>query len=221
MCQLLADLPGLLGPLAGVSVGGHTLVEWAGLVADNVTDSLDLMTSQCAEGDQYLEFCDDVFTTGKPNDLVFEGRFTVTLGVDNNYNASHVVCIAGAKSGVIMALYEYLTSSDYGMLPDNIASAASTFLVQLSDQLVNDFGCVAHDKTSCTQMQLLWNLMDVSLADIFDSPLLGIFPEGFNLQNVATTLASAAPEDQEELGEALRHIMDSLLPGIVKDLVGK
>ena len=120
-----------------------------------------------------------------------------------------------------MALYEYLTSSDSGMLPDNIASAASTFLVQISDQLVNDFGCIAHDKTACSQMQLLWNLMDVSLADIFDSPLLAIFPEGFNLQNVATTLASAAPEDQEELGEALRHIMDSLLPGIVKDLVGK
>ena len=76
-CQLLADLPGLLGPLAGVSVGGHTLVEWAGLVADNVTESLDLMTTQCAEGDQYLQFCDDIFTTGTPNDLVFEGTFTV------------------------------------------------------------------------------------------------------------------------------------------------
>ena len=75
--QLLADLPGLLGPLAGVSVGGHTLVEWAGLVADNVTDSLDMMTTQCAEGDQYLQFCDDIFTTGTPNDLVFEGTFTV------------------------------------------------------------------------------------------------------------------------------------------------
>ena len=74
MCQLLADLPGLLGPLAGVSVGGHTLVEWGGILATFVTDTLDTLISQptCQEGDH--DFCDDVFTTGTPNDLVFDGK---------------------------------------------------------------------------------------------------------------------------------------------------
>ena len=196
--QLLADLPGLLGPLAGVSVGGHTLVEWAGLVADNVTDSLDLMTSQCAEGDQYLQFCDDIFTTGTPNDLVFEGTFTFALS--SVLTMLPVLCIAGAKSGVISALYHYLTSDDEHMVPDILAWA----FVDTCLLFVNDFGCVPQDTSSCSSNQLIWNLMDLSLVDLLPPELhdllIQVFPGGLNLQTIAYTIAT---DDRPEYGPAV------------------
>ena len=62
----------------------------------------------------YYEFCDDIFLTGTPDEMIFKGE------IMKNHPSCLIFCL-GVYSGTLGALYKFLVSSDYGFLPDQIS----------------------------------------------------------------------------------------------------
>jgi len=108
-------------PIGSIPIGnGVTIPQLAEIIANNITDTLNLWTSECEdETSQFYDFCEDIVITGTPDDMIFQG----------------------IESGTLKATYYFLTSEEPGALPDQlIYGLAEGIPVLCQDMLNGEYG---------------------------------------------------------------------------------
>jgi len=165
-------------PIGSIPIGnGVTIPQLAEIIANNITDTLNLWTSECSDQmSPFFDFCEDIVITGTPDDMIYQG----------------------IESGTLKATYYFLTSSEPGALPWQLAYGLGIGIPQL---------CVAMNNG---EYQWLYNIIKDIVIDI-GNPLLPPMT-GADLVNL---LAS----DPDTWGATLRFILFQALPDLMTTVV--